>query len=93
MSEIKSETPQIGKDVIESLTLGMYEDCRFIYREYIQNSADAIDKAIKNGIISHDEGCIYVQIGTTVQLLTAVESCLHFNDCQCFTRVTETVSF
>ena len=40
------DNPQIGKDVIESLTLGMYEDCRFIYREYIQNAADAVDKAI-----------------------------------------------
>ena len=49
--------PQIGKDVIESLTLGMYEDCRFIYREYIQNAADAIDKAVSEGMLekSHDQ--------------------------------------
>lgn len=38
--------PIIGKDVIESLTLSMYDDSKFIYREYIQNSADQIDKAI-----------------------------------------------
>ena len=44
MSDNIASTPQIGKDVIESLTLGMYEDCRFIYREYIQNSADAIER-------------------------------------------------
>lgn len=43
--------PQIGKDVIESLTLGMYDDCRFIYREYVQNAADAIDKAILSSIL------------------------------------------
>ena len=24
---------RIGKDIIESLTLGMYEDARFIFRE------------------------------------------------------------
>ena len=42
----KSKTT-IGKDVIESLTLGMYEDSRFIFREYIQNSADQIDKAVE----------------------------------------------
>ena len=41
-----TDNPRIGKDVIESLTLGMYEDCRFIYREYIQNSADQVDKAV-----------------------------------------------
>ena len=46
-----SGKPQIGKDVIESLTLGMYEDCRFIYREYIQNAADAIDKAVSEGLM------------------------------------------
>ena len=43
----KQYTPTIGKDVIESLTLGMYEDCRFIFREYIQNAADQIDKAVR----------------------------------------------
>ena len=41
---------EIGKDIIESLTLSMYEDCRFIYREYIQNAADAIDKAIQKNL-------------------------------------------
>lgn len=45
----------IGKDVIESLTLGMYEDSRFIYREYIQNSADQIDEALETGLISSME--------------------------------------
>jgi hypothetical protein len=45
---------KIGKDVIESLTLGMYEDSRFIYREYIQNSADQIDQAVEDGLL----GCL-----------------------------------
>ena len=39
-------TPQIGKNVIETLTTGMYEDPRFIFREYIQNAADQIDEAV-----------------------------------------------
>ena len=43
MSNMENEYPkiEIGKDVIESLTLGMYQDSRYVYREYIQNSADA----------------------------------------------------
>ena len=45
----KQSVPVIGKDVIESLTIGMYEDSRFIFREYIQNAADQIDKAIAEG--------------------------------------------
>jgi len=54
--------PVIGKAVIESLTTGMYEDCRFIYREYIQNSADQIDKAIQQGILTKDDEAIHIQV-------------------------------
>ncbi|MDX2304174.1 MAG: hypothetical protein NW226_15325 [Microscillaceae bacterium] len=53
----------IGKDVIESLTLGMYENALIIYREYIQNSADAIDKAVKAGLLpSRSKGYINIEI-------------------------------
>src|SRR3990167_1746034 len=52
----------IGKDVIETLTLGMYEDSRVIYREYIQNSADQIDKAIKEELIKKEECEIHIDI-------------------------------
>lgn len=52
----------IGKDVIESLTTGMYEDCRFIYREYIQNSADQIDKAHEIGLLVKEDGEIFINI-------------------------------
>ena len=54
---------KIGKDVIESLTLGMYEDSRFIFREYIQNSADQIDNAIELGLFeTRDDGHIFIDI-------------------------------
>ena len=59
----KSNKAIIGKDVIESLTLGMYEDARIIYREYIQNSADQIDKAVQQGILTSTiEGNIWIDI-------------------------------
>ncbi len=51
----KRHTPIIGKNIIESLTLGMYENSLCIYREYIQNSADAIDKALALSIFSSDD--------------------------------------
>ena len=57
-----TDNPRIGKDVIESLTLGMYEDCRFIYREYIQNSADQVDKAVAEGLINAGEDEIHITI-------------------------------
>lgn len=52
----------LGKNVIENLTIGMYEDSRFIYREYIQNSADQIDKAIKSGLLEKEEAIIDIEI-------------------------------
>ena len=55
-----TDNPRIGKDVIESLTLGMYEDCRFIYREYIQNSADQVDKAVAEKLINAGEDEIHI---------------------------------
>lgn len=58
----KMFTPVIGKDVIESLTIGMYEDSRFIFREYIQNSADQIDKAIRDGLLEEGQGEIHIHI-------------------------------
>lgn len=58
------DSPQIGKDVIESLTLGMYEDCRFIYREYIQNAADAVDKALESSLLEKGEDAIHITIKT-----------------------------
>lgn len=37
-----------GKNIIEVLTTGMYKDDTTIYREYIQNAADSIRKAIED---------------------------------------------
>lgn len=54
---------KIGKTVIETLTQGMYEDARFIFREYIQNSADQIDRAVEQGILNNrKEGKINIKI-------------------------------
>nr|WP_299214378.1 ATP-binding protein [uncultured Allomuricauda sp.] len=54
---------KIGKDVIDSITLSMYEDPRIIYREYIQNSADQIDIAVQTGVLdSNETGTIEIKI-------------------------------
>ena len=34
-----------GANILENLTTGMYKDSKVIYREYIQNACDQIDKA------------------------------------------------
>ncbi len=52
----------IGKNTIENLTTAMYEDLRILYREYIQNSADSIDRAIQYSLITADEAIIEIEI-------------------------------
>ena len=49
----------VGKDILELLSSSMYVDPLTVYREYIQNSVDAIDQAVEFGILpSHEEGRI-----------------------------------
>lgn len=42
---------EIGKYTLESLTTGMYSDPKIIYREYIQNSVDSLEEAVRQEII------------------------------------------
>jgi molecular chaperone HtpG len=56
---------RIGKTVIETLTEGMYEDSKYIYREYVQNAVDQIDRAIEIGILGgRKEGKVFINIDT-----------------------------
>lgn len=52
----------IGKYTLESLTTGMYVDPLVIFREYIQNAADAIDEAVKSKLITISESCINIEL-------------------------------
>lgn len=45
-----------GANILENLTTGMYQDSKVIYREYIQNACDQIDKARKMGLLGVNEG-------------------------------------
>lgn len=54
----------IGKNVLDNLTTGLYKHSKVIYREYIQNSCDQIDVALKKGLIHNLDECeINIQIG------------------------------
>lgn len=50
----------IGKHALESLTTGMYADPFVIFREYIQNAADAIDEALNRKILDYGDDRIEV---------------------------------
>lgn len=49
-----------GANILENLTTGMYQDSKVIYREYIQNACDQIDKAVKDGVLRSGEGKIEI---------------------------------
>ena len=54
--------PIAGKFLLEILTKGMYSNPMHIYREYIQNSSDSIDKAIAAGVLNAAEAEIHISI-------------------------------
>lgn len=54
--------PIAGKFLLEILTKGMYSNPMHIYREYIQNASDSIDKAIATGILKASEAEIHISI-------------------------------
>ena len=53
---------KIGKNILENLTTGMYSDSKVAYREYVQNACDQIDRAIINGIVTHDSAEVTIFI-------------------------------
>ena len=55
----------IGPDVLELVSSAMYVDPMTIYREYVQNAADAIDAAREGGILAPEEpGRVDIAIGS-----------------------------
>lgn len=65
---------RIGKYTLETLTTGMYDSPKDLYREYIQNSTDAIDNALKNGILSEGKGCIDILINKNQKFISVVDN-------------------
>ena len=67
--------PFIGKNVIETLTSGMYDDARFIYREYVQNAADQIDEAVELGILrKREQGKIQITIDPKQRVISILDN-------------------
>ena len=57
----KATNIKFGKDILELLSSSMYVDPLTIFREYIQNSVDAIDDAVQQGVLkNHTKGKVNV---------------------------------
>lgn len=52
----------VGKNFLENLTVAMYENSFTVYREFIQNAADSIDKAVATGLMNKDDAVIDINI-------------------------------
>ena len=52
----------VGKNFLENLTVAMYENSFTVYREFVQNAADSIDKAIEKVLLNKEEASIDIVI-------------------------------
>lgn len=64
----------VGRDVIELLSSGMYTDPLTIYREYIQNAADSIDRARAEGMLASDEGEVILRVDQSTRTVTITDN-------------------
>jgi molecular chaperone HtpG len=61
----------IGKDILELVSSAMYVDPMTVYREYIQNAADAVDLARQSGILAPDApATVHVEFDTDANART-----------------------
>ena len=65
---------EIGKNIIENLTTGMYENSYTVYREYIQNAADSIDNAISSGLLKKHEAYIDISINANKRRISIYDN-------------------
>lgn len=61
---------EIGINIVEIVTKGLYTNSLDIFREYIQNSCDAIDDAFDAGILSAGEELITINIDAAARRIT-----------------------
>lgn len=59
-----------GANILENLTTGMYQDSKVIYREYIQNACDQIDKAYSMGLLKPNEGRIDIWLDAEKRMVS-----------------------
>jgi len=73
----KTFKPYFGGFLLETLTLGMYGESRNAIREYVQNSFDSIQRAIRElRIIAPADGLIRVIFDDDLKGLSPLNSAL-----------------
>ncbi len=59
------ESIHVGADILELVSSAMYADPLVLYRELAQNSADAIEDAVKSGLLKPADGKVTVSLDRT----------------------------
>jgi molecular chaperone HtpG len=59
----------VGKDILELLSSSMYVDPMSLYREYIQNAADAVDLASSTEVLEA-RGCVEIRIDSAARSIS-----------------------
>ncbi len=59
-----------GINIVEIVTKGLYTNSLDALREYVQNSCDAIDDAVKAGILAQDDGTVTIDIDESARKIT-----------------------
>lgn len=69
-----AQEPKIGRFLFDSITKGMYENPLCIFREYIQNSADSLDKAFQAKEMERAEAQIVIEIKPGTSTITVEDN-------------------
>lgn len=64
------ETFKWGKQILSTLSTGLYANPFFIYREYVQNAADAIEEAVNKNLIACDDAQILIDVDAEKREIT-----------------------
>jgi hypothetical protein len=64
----------IGADVLEIMSIAMYAEPLVIYRELIQNSADAIDAATSAGLLKPDDARVEISVDVASRTVSVFDN-------------------
>ena len=65
-----TESVIVGGKILDNIALSMYKEAKVIFREYIQNATDAIDDAVKDGVLAEGDGVINITIDKDARRIT-----------------------
>lgn len=71
MNEYLDYSSNVRKNLIDMLMFSLYPDERTIYREYVQNALDSINRAVKLGILAESkDGVVHIDINNKQKSIT-----------------------